>query len=123
MKYHAGYSIIFGILGMVSVVFCFILSDIILFTLTTSNLLETPIIGDLFGILPSSSVLDIFIGLLIILSLILLVFGIIGLFLRLSIVLLSIKQDYKTELPIIAKQFWLIFVKYRIVFVIAILAF
>jgi hypothetical protein len=34
-----------------------------------------------------------------------------------------VKQDYKTEIPIITKQFWLVFVKYRIVFVIAILAF
>ncbi len=108
---------------MISVVFCFILSDIILFSLTTSNLPETPIIGFIFQVIPGLSILNIFIGLLMILSIILLVFGIIGLLFRLTIVLIAIKQDYKTELSLLANKLWKIFVKYRIVFVIAILAF
>ncbi|MHA1237052.1 MAG: hypothetical protein ACTSQ9_05260, partial [Candidatus Hodarchaeales archaeon] len=105
IKYHAGYSVIFGMLGLVTVAFCFIFMDIILFTFTTNILLETPFVGTLLKEIPSSLLLDIFLTLTTLFSLSLIVLGIIGLLLRFVTKLLVIEQNYETEIPLLEKKF------------------
>ena len=73
--------------------------------------------------IPGSSLLEIFLMFLTLLSLFLMALGIIGSSLRFTTKLLAINQNYKTEVPLLAKNLWTIFIRHRIVFIIAILAF
>jgi hypothetical protein len=123
IKYHAGYTVIFGILGLITVAFCFIFSEIILFTLSTSNLLETPIIGFLIKEIPSSFAIDFSLTMITLISVLLIAIGMYGLIVRFIARLLIIQQNYKTEIPQLGMKIWDLFTKHRMIIIIGILAF